>query len=161
MHEHHVGNLGEWRATHVKEKFGVLRFSSTGGDAHTRALEHFALLVSARTCQRCVAVRRARRGSSALRSRSGMRRSVSPAPPPSVRLASVSRRPVGTEPSASSPLPQADRSCLAPELRVLISWGGTCPIAASPLGCELSRSSRLEGLPALGHGRVSLLLVAA
>ena len=27
--------------------------SSTGGDAHTAAIEHFALLVSARTRQRC------------------------------------------------------------------------------------------------------------
>ena len=61
MHERHVGKVGEWRATHVKEKFGVLRVSSTGGDAHTRALEHFALLVSARTCQRCGAPGEARK----------------------------------------------------------------------------------------------------
>ena len=61
MQERHVGKVGAWRATHVKEKFGVLRISSTGGDAHTRALEHFALLVSARTCQRCGAPGEARK----------------------------------------------------------------------------------------------------
>ena len=61
MHEGHVGRAGQWRANDVKEKFGTLRISSSGGDAHTSALEHFALLMSARTCQRCGAPRELRR----------------------------------------------------------------------------------------------------
>ena len=65
MHERHVGRQGRWRATGVKEKFGILRISSTGGDAHIAALEHFALLVSARTCQRCGAPGEAREFGSA------------------------------------------------------------------------------------------------
>ena len=45
--------VGRWRTTNGKEKCGILRTSSAGGDVHTKALEDFALLISARTCQRC------------------------------------------------------------------------------------------------------------
>ena len=53
--------VGRWRTTNGKEKCGILRTSSAGGDVHTKALEDFALLISARTCQRCGAPGEARK----------------------------------------------------------------------------------------------------
>ena len=51
-HEHDAGTTGQWQAR-ADEKFGRLRLSSTGDDAHTEALKELAVLLSQRTCQEC------------------------------------------------------------------------------------------------------------
>ena len=47
------GPIGQWRATEVYRKFGVLRIRSTGGNQHISALVEFAERMSSRTCQKC------------------------------------------------------------------------------------------------------------
>ena len=59
-HERDSGTVGQWSVI-AEEKFGRLRFTSSGGDTHTAGLERLAVLLSQRICQECGAPGHGRR----------------------------------------------------------------------------------------------------